>query len=204
MNRFTKHLCKLLRLSSIVTLLIFQLTSISLAETDLDLQLPNAVDKDFLSLELTQNYPTSTMAGKLNPDSRQLHVTYYHLLNKTWAVGISAGFKSFKFKASNDSFALFNISNYAYYMIRLSHPLYLWAGGRWLYLMPIEKPQFPFRRNDDFQNEIGIAASLLLTYFTSDDLAFTFRVDRWRGTGTDNLHGIEVATGIAWSGPFTD
>lgn len=142
------------------------------------------------------------MAEKLNPDGRQLNVTYYHLLNKTWAVGVSTGFKAFKFKENNESFALFNISNYAYYMIRLSHPLYFWAGGRWLYLMPLKKPQFPFRRNDDFQNEIGIAASIILTYFTSTDLAFTFRMDRWRGTGTDNLHGIEVATGIAWSGLF--
>lgn len=178
--------------------------STCLASTDLELQLPGNFGEDFLSLELTQNYPTSTMAGTLKSDGRQLYLNYYHLLNRTWAVGVSGGFKAFNFKAENESFALFNLSNYAYYMIRLSHPLYLWAGGRWLYLMPLEKAVFPFQRNDNFQNEIGIAASLILTYFSTNNLALTFRVDRWRGTGTDKLHGIEVATGIAWSGLFSD
>lgn len=157
------------------------------------------LSEDFLGIELGQNFPTSATKDKLRTNRRNFFLSYYHLLHRGWAVGVNGGYRSFAVTNSDTKFALFSLSNFVYHIVPLYHPLQLWFGGKWLYLLPVKEETFPFEDYDEYNAEIGVSASMMLTYIWSKNFISTIRADRWRGTNTDRLHGYEVSIGSAWA-----
>lgn len=179
-------------------LTLFDKSNIFADDTTIDKTHPYPLAKDFWGIEVGKNFPAGATADILRSDQRNFFLTYYHVLDRNWTVGLNGGFRSLALADSSDKFAIFSLSNFAYRAVRLYHPLNLWVGGKWLYLMPVRDVSFPFKDYDEYQAEIGISASLMLTYVWSTDILITLRADRWRGTNTNRLHGYEVSMGSAF------
>lgn len=167
----------------------------------------NPFQKDYLSLEVTRNYPVSFSQDQFEAGGFHPAIGYRHNLDAHWLMGLSAGFKLLHKKedakgnpASGD-IALWTFSHDSYYALRLDHPNYLLVGPRLMYMLPVMAAKVPFQRDEDYRTEIGIALSMMLTHVLNDRVLLTVRFDRWRGTATMRFHGVESAFGISYSLP---
>ena len=157
----------------------------------------NPFGKDYLSLELAGNYPIANSQKYFSPNKRTWLLGYSHFLSRHWNVGLSLGFKSLYRDQINKELALLSVSNQSLYVIRLFHPTYLMLGTKLIYLIPNEEAGFPLAKEADFETEIGAGAVLQLSHM-SGPIIYQIRVDRWRGTKTNRLHGFELAMGISY------
>lgn len=153
--------------------------------------------KDYLTIELVGNYPVSPKKDLFSPNKRTWFLGYGHLLNEDWYVGINIGFKSLLEKESGQELALLTVSNQSMYVIRLFHPAYLMIGTKLIYMAPTKSSSFPLTKQASYETEIGAGMIAQLAYF-SGQYVYHIRMDRWRGTKTNKLHGFEVAVGISY------
>ncbi|MFW7382084.1 MAG: hypothetical protein ACOH5I_24980 [Oligoflexus sp.] len=145
------------------------------------------------------NFPSNAGLERFRPYQRTLGLTYSRVLNSEWVVGVSGHFKSMRRKDIDREFALLSFSNQAQYIVRLHHPLYLLFGGKWLYMVASQRARFPLVKDPDFETEIGAGLTASFAYILAEDWLLSFRLDRWRGTDTNRLHGFEVGLGLARS-----
>lgn len=159
--------------------------------------------ESWLTLELARNYP---IAFSL-PDYAigQIHpvVGYrYHFSNEKghWFAGISSQFRMLKKidpitdEATEAPF--FTFAHDISYLTRMYYPIYFLPGLRLLYLLPTRKAMIPFGRDTERSAELGAAIAATFLFKTSTNTVLTARVERWRGTGSMNYHGFELAVGV--------
>lgn len=158
----------------------------------------NPFSKDYITTEYTANYPTGNGNEYFDTGFRKLIFGYTHFLSEKWGVGLSIGFKSFKRKDIDREFALLSLSNESFYITRLYHPVYFLIGTKLLYMTPNQRSKLPPLRDPDYETEIGAGVSAKLCYIDKSWL-YWLRVDRWRGTKTNRLHGFEVGLGISYA-----
>lgn len=190
-------------LLSTLLILIFMLSNYTsiFAET-LDFSEDQAsipFQKDYLIIEAISNFPVSQSLDYFRPFQRTFGLNYTHVLSREWIVGVSGQFKSMRRKDIDREFALLTFSNQAQYVVRLYHPAYLLVGGKWLYMVASQRARFPLVRDPDYETEIGAGLSATFAYILAEDWLLTLRLDRWRGTNTNRLHGFEAAIGIGRS-----
>lgn len=161
--------------------------------------LPAVFQQQYVLLEGTKNFPLQRSLERFTSYRRTLGLTYLHRLNEEWIFGIGFNFKSLRKFPEDKEFAFSSLYNLAQYVIRLYHPLYLWVGGKWLYMLPVQYARVPMVKDPEFQLEFGAAANFSLVYKATDKSLISFRVDRWRGTKTNRFHGFELALGFGYS-----
>jgi len=162
----------------------------------------NPFQKEYLLVESIANFPISQSLENFRPYQRTLGITYTHVLGSEWIVGVSSQFKSMRRKDIDREFALLSFSNQAQYVIRLHHPFYLLVGGKWLYMVASQRARFPLIKDPNFETEIGAGLTASFNYILKEDWLLSLRLDRWRGTNTNRLHGFEVAMGLGRSLKF--
>jgi hypothetical protein len=188
-------------ITGLISLILFH--SSSFAETsEISNQPVNPFQSDYILVEALSNFPVGPALDRFRPYRRTPGVTYRHVLNRDWIVGVSLGFKSFRRKDIDREFALLSVSNQAQYVMRLYHPAYLLIGPKWLYLLASQRARFPLVRDPDYETEIGAGLTTSFAYIVGKEWLLTLRFDRWRGTKTNRLHGFEVALGLAKSLKF--
>lgn len=182
----------------------FGLSFVAEAQTaEYDQADPDPFAKSYVSLEVARNYPTSFTQNSYKPGQYHPVIGYRHNLDGTWLMGVGGQFKIFKRKEVEDvelkshDLALWTITHEALRVMRLDYPMYLLVGPKLHYLLPSRAARLPLVREEELQTEIGIAASATLVRVLESSALVTLRVDRWRGTRTMNLHGIEVAIGYS-------
>lgn len=156
--------------------------------------------RTYLSLELGRNYPLSFSQNQFEAGPLHPILGYRFALDSSWIMGIGTQFKILSKKARVDSreIALWTIYHEAMFTVRLDHPNYLLIGPKLLYLLPAKVATVPLQRDDNFAVEIGAGISVGLAHL-ADPWLFTLRVDRWRGTTTTRLQGLEIALGVSFS-----
>lgn len=163
----------------------------------------NPFAKNYLSIEIARNYPVSFAQNRYEPGEYQPVVAYRHNLDSTWMMGVGGQFKILRRidipneEESSRVLALWTMTHEALYILRLDHPTYLFIGPKLHYFLPARSGRLPLVRDDDVRTEIGAAASMTLARVLADGGIITLRADRWRGTRTLQLHGIEVAFGYS-------
>lgn len=162
-----------------------------------DLDRPdNPFQRQYLFIESASNFPISQSLDRFRPYQRTLGLSYSHVLSSDWIVGVSGQFKSMRRKDIDREFALLTFSNQAQYIVRIHHPLYLLIGGKWLYMVASQRARFPLVKDPDFETELGAGLTATFAYILAEDWIVSARLDRWRGTTTNRLHGIEAAIGL--------
>ncbi|MEY4630291.1 MAG: hypothetical protein RIQ81_411 [Pseudomonadota bacterium] len=170
-----------------------------------DSTIDNPFDEAYWGFELTRNIPLSRSREDMTAGNWQPMVFYRYRLSTGWLLGAHAGFKELTRKAHDDGRGKFvessamPVLSIGYESLRgwrLYHPVYLFGGGKFQYLLPAEKATFPLRRNEDYRAEFGIAGVLMLAVKPAGNWLITLRADRWRGTATTLLQGQEFAAGV--------
>jgi hypothetical protein len=166
---------------------------------------PNPFAKTYLRYELTRNYPVSFSERALAPGDPQPAVAYMHDLDRHWLMGLGGGYRLMAQRdlptgpAPNRWLALFTIFHETDYVIRLAHPIYLLVGPQLLYILPADSGRLPLQRDKVYTMEIGGGLSAQLARVFEGGSMLTLKVDRWRGTSSQRLFGIEVAIGFGYA-----
>ena len=154
----------------------------------------------YLSLELGRNYPLAFSQNSFDTGPEHPLIGYRYTLDESWLMGIGLQFKimSRRDKSESRELALWTIIHESLFSIRLDHPIYLLVGPKILYLLPAKTATIPLDRDNKFPVEIGAGLSASFAY-VSDSWMLTLRADRWRGTSTSKLQGLELAFGISFA-----
>lgn len=163
----------------------------------------NPFFKSYLSLEIARNYPVSFAQNRYDPGEYHPVLAYRHNLDSDWFMGVGGQFKILRridlpdeVEPSRD-LALLTLTHEALYVLRLDHPTYLLVGTKLHYFLPALTATLPLTRDDEMTTEIGAGLSTTLARILSGGGLVTLRADRWRGTRSLKLHGVEVALGYS-------
>lgn len=152
----------------------------------------------YISLGYGWNYPVFKASDKFLPSIGNTILGFNHL-SEDWLLGVSVHFKFFQDREDGSKLSLWTLEQHSYYRTRLYYPLYLLSGGKFLYLYPVQKGTYPFKKRIDLKPEVGISASLGLLYLISEKFALVPYADLWRGTGSRKFEGIELGLNLLWS-----
>jgi len=171
----------------------------TLTTVDRDL---NPFASSYIHMEYSQNFPVAYSEVFFEPGPRSPLIGYRFVRDSEWFMGVGVQFRMYKSRQDreNTTFPIFTFSQEAIRLFRVHHPVYMGAGYKLLYLGPAEKATFPIARDDEFESEIGVSINGNLIVVLKNKSFFSLFVDRWRGTKTQRLQGIN--TGIGFSYPL--
>jgi len=167
--------------------------------------------ESYLFMEAARNFPQSFSLSQFKAGGLHPVAAYRYNLMGHWVMGLGIQFKNFERQKINiidnesrsnymgRNFALWTFFHEGLYVIRLDHPTYFLIGPKLLYLLPSKVASFPIVRDDAFSVEIGGGLSGSLIRILGYKSFVSLRVDRWRGTTTNKIHGLEIACGFGYS-----
>jgi hypothetical protein len=203
----TKQLCLAVILATAMIALISALTAAPVFAAD-DEPLPRTPEDPFAAsyvhFEVARNYPVSRSQEQLEAGGYHPAFTYLHSLGGTgrWLLGLGGHYKLLNKRehdaAESDQVALFTLTHETLFAIRLYHPTYLLTGPKLQYFFPSKLAKLPMQRDPEYETEVGVGLSVMIAQVLADRSFLTVRLDRWRGTRTTRLQGIEASVGFAY------
>jgi len=160
---------------------------------------PSPFASSYLTLGVARNFPVSLAEDEFSPGGSHPIVGYRHRTTGDWLMSLKAQFKMLRTRRENVEVPLFTFTHEALYVMRLEHPVYLAVGPRLLWMMPSRSAMLPMKRDGTRKTEFGLAAAAELIWVADDEFFASLGIDRWRGTDSMRLHGIEswITVGIA-------
>lgn len=159
---------------------------------------------DYIFLEIGRNDPQAFTMGQFKAGGYHPMVGYRFNLAGEWLMGVGGQFKNFQRRElpgvtiDNRNLALWTLYHEGLYVVRLDHPTYFLIGPKFLYLLPAKAASLPLVKDDSYNVEIGGALSASLVRILENRSFLSLRVDRWRGTKTMKLQGLEFSLGYGW------
>ncbi len=138
-----------------------------------------------------KNAPADKMQSHFSSEKPSVFLGYYHGIDFDWAAALSIHFRNLYNDEKKQSFSLLSADQAILYKFSLHESATLHMGIKLMYLLPVFNPTLPLERNKEYPTEIGTAAVIGLQYSISDHLNFYYYIERWRGTKTSNLQGVE-------------
>lgn len=158
----------------------------------------NPFRKTYLSLEFGRNFPLSFSQNHYKTGPIHPILGYRYVLDEYWLMGVGAQTRIFERRDMTDSreLALWSIYHEASLVLRLDYPVYFLIGPKLIYMVPGKSGKIPLQRDELLGVEFGASLAGTLAWVAGDRL-WTVRLERWRGTTTQKLHGLEIAGGIS-------
>ncbi|MBI2601983.1 MAG: hypothetical protein HYW48_02915 [Deltaproteobacteria bacterium] len=148
-----------------------------------------------LLLGYSRNFPVADAKRRYSPSI--LHPTVgIRYISQDWVLGFTGHFKFFTDNWEESKLSMWTFEQEFYYKMRIYHPFYFLLGGKLLYIFPTTRGMFPLRKREEHFIEVGIAATASFLYELSNTLALGIYLDRWRGTRTKRLQGLECGIQI--------
>ncbi len=154
--------------------------------------------KNYVSFGLTRNFPVTSSRRRFAAGENHPIFSYQHITSDRWLNSISAQFKMLEYQDSDEKLALFSLNQESSIIFRIYHPNYFLVGTKVYYFLPSKKGMIPLQKKTDLETEIGAGLSLGIFYLLTDHIGLKFYVDRWRGTKTRKLQGIETGTAVMY------
>jgi hypothetical protein len=153
---------------------------------------------DYLALGIARNFPADL--SKETFERGYLHpvLSYHHVSSDRWMNGIGVQFKMLRYKDDKRNLAILTISQESLIIVRLHHPSYLLLGSKLFYLYPAQRSSLPLQSDPKLGLEIGIGLSAGFLYTFAEKWTLSFYVDRWRGTKTRKIQGLETGARILY------
>lgn len=147
----------------------------------------------YLMLGYNRNFPAAISASRFETGIPHPVLSYRYFLNEKWLAGVSAQFRFFSEKNKSSDLVYAVLSQESFYMTRIYHPLYALMGWKIHYLYPARKGMFPLNRHPSYTLEIGVGCALGFLYQIHKDRSIEAKIERWRGTKTNKIHGFEFS-----------
>lgn len=161
--------------------------------------------EQYLVLEIARNFPMSFSQNRFEPGEPHPVIGYRHRFQENWLMGLGGQFRIFQRRdvpQNNDStgaLAVWTLYHETNYSMRLDHPTYLLLGPRVTYFLPCKSAVLPLERDPALPSEIGAGLAVSIVRMINESFMLTARAERWRGTRTTTLQGLEVAFGINYA-----
>lgn len=171
---------------------------------------PRAFAMSYAGLEFTRNYPIAFSEDEFSPGKTHLALSFRYFPDQDWMMGLAGGFRMLRAhsdvssdltgdtadtQSDSKELPVFTIAHESARIIRIYHPVYLTLGARILYLAPTRQAMIPTGKSEKYQTEFGAGLVGTVIWQTGTDRFWTLRAERWRGTGSQRYHGVEIAFG---------
>lgn len=164
---------------------------------------PAPFSRSYTGIEITRNFPVSFSEKQFSPGKAHPTLAYRFILDNSWIMGLFGGFRMLRTKESSEHEAeelpFLSLAHESSRILRLYHPTYFAGGFRLLYLMPATHGMIPTGKAKEFKTEFGASLTATFLHLIDERKILSLRLERWRGTGSSNYHGVEVAAGIGIS-----
>ena len=78
-------------------------------------------------------------------------------------------------------------------MTRLYHPIYVGFGGRLSYLVPVNKIEVPYTRDQSRLIDTGAGLGVSMLMITNQGLVMSISAHRWRSLSTTRRQGFDLS-----------
>ena len=158
---------------------------------------PRAFESVYVGTSLNSTYPTSFSEDYYSSGGTSPTFHYRYFMKNDWLVGASLGFKILKDLEGSDS-PLFTLEQKTTKIFRIYYPAWLGVGASMLYLVGVEKVNFPYQRNRDVPTQVGVGVHAMLLYKFGPKWVGHIELNRWRGTMNNRLHVVETGLGVTY------
>ena len=192
MKRIRRHgLCLLL-----MVMLCAELDALKAQKTaGNDEIIPDTFPKNYTLLQVNVDQPEGKSKTTLLAGDKSVGAAYSYYLARRLIIGVNFKNRLLK-KRSGGPLALMTFGNHTQGIFRLYHPLYLLLGSEWSYIIPTKSLQPPFEKDPSYSTEIGVALSASIWYFLHPRWLTEIKVQRWKGTKTSRLDGLETSFAV--------
>lgn len=124
---------------------------------------------------------------------------YRYVMHDEWLLGASAGFKILKDLEGTED-PLFCVEQKTTRLLRVYYPFWLGFGISALYMVGVEKIDFPYQRKRDVPIQIGAGIHTMLLYRASSNVVAHAEINRWGGTMARNkVNVLEASLGLTYA-----
>lgn len=123
-------------------------------------------------------------------------ISYFHRILDEWSMGFGFQFKTFYWRENHKDLPIFTVAHETLRHWYLGDGQRFSVGPKLLYLLPVQVADVPFRRNDVLPPEVGWAFELRYRIPMTATFGFEIYLNRWRGTKTTKIQGVESGVGI--------
>ncbi len=152
---------------------------------------PSFLRSTYFFLGTARSIPALGTKNKFKKGPAHPSFGFLHAISDHWGIGLTAGFKILRDKETNAELPIAGFNQETHYFTRIYHPLYFMTSGKFSYLLPAESAVVPFRRERNYDTEVGVGMSVGVAFFPSPALGLYSYWERWRGTKTMKFHGLE-------------
>ncbi len=190
-------------MSKLALVLFIYLLSGGISYADQEIWLPpkepNPFSKSYLFVGVLQNIPLKDSTEYFERNSISGEFGYKFNMDLNWMVNVSFGGKAFESTDADENVILAYISSGAEYITRLSYPFYLTLGYRLYYFVPTDGRSVPISTSGSFSPELGFGINSSLYYIYDKGMLAFVSIERWKGTGSKKLNGLEAKLSFAYS-----
>lgn len=162
----------------------------------------------YLSAQIARNFIVAS--GTKNFSSGYAHplIGYHYISPDLWSMSISGQFKivyqkqteeeerqEVEPKTIEEDVALFTVTHSISKLIPLYVDHFMFLGPSLLYFYPSRLATIPTVPGSGLQPDLGVSLQLGYLFRIEKNSLLMLKIDRWRGTASTKLQGIEVSFG---------
>jgi hypothetical protein len=152
---------------------------------------PTAFASSYFGLILNQNQPWSYGTTTWSKGGPSWGGEYRFFYKDSWTLSLSGEFKKLEDLTHTDK-NIFTFSQETMRLVRLYHPWYLAAGGKFSYYIPVRQISIPYERDQSRAIDTGAAISVATIWITGPHLTTMLSANRWRSLSTTKKQGVEL------------
>jgi hypothetical protein len=153
---------------------------------------PVAFKSSYVGLLLNQNQPWSDGSNTWSSGGPSWGAEYRFFYKDQWSLSISGSFKQL-YNTYQSEASLFVLSQESTRITRLYHPLYVGIGGRLSYIVPVNKIEIPYTRDQSRLIDTGAGFGASVIMITDLGVVITISAHRWRSLSTTKRQGFELS-----------
>lgn len=153
---------------------------------------PVAFAPSYLGLLLNQNQPSGYGLQTWSSGGPSWGAEYRFFYKDQWSLSVTGSFKQL-YGADKSETSLFALSQESTRVARLYHPIYVGIGGRLSYLVPVNKIEIPYTRDQSRLIDTGAGLGLSMLMITDQGFIISVAAHRWRSLSTTRREGFELS-----------
>ncbi len=152
---------------------------------------PVAFSPSYIGFILNQNQPSGFGLETWSAGGPSWGAEYRFFYKDRWSLSVSGSFKQL-YGVDRSEASLFALSQESTRITRLYHPIYVGICGRLSYLVPVNKIEVPYTRDQSRLIDTGAGLGLSMLMITEKGFVMALSAHRWRSLSTTKRQGFEM------------
>jgi len=153
---------------------------------------PIAFKSSYAGLILNRNYGFDANSARFTSPKTSWGAEYRFFYKDEWTLALTGEFQG-RSNSENRSSSTFSLAQETQKIARIYHPLYVSAGGRISYHVPVRKISIPYERDQNREVYTGGAISASAILILNERLILVLNAHRWTSLSTQKENGLSTA-----------